>query len=88
MTAAVARCPGCGHVNDDVTFLGTDDRTPSAGSWGLCIYCSQIGVFTGEGYHTREPTAAEREDIARSPEVARAVATLTKFRRLSNARSN
>jgi hypothetical protein len=47
----------------------------------ICAYCGRIGVFTGDGFETREPTQDEWQTIAGQPQVAITVQMVLAARR-------
>lgn len=73
-------CPQCGHVNDAATHLNAEPMTPAAGDVSICLYCSAVCVFTGEGYAVRLPTAAELAEFMSTQQIIDALATLLEFR--------
>jgi hypothetical protein len=58
MFAPNTDCPHCGNESDDYTVV-RGAQAPSAGDVSVCLYCSCVSVFTGEGLVKRKPTAEE-----------------------------
>lgn len=71
----MAACPYCRRDNDLVTGVG-DARgtTPHEGAVSVCIVCAGVGIFTGEGYEVRPPTAEELREVMADPEIREAIA--------------
>jgi hypothetical protein len=76
VTEPSMECPHCGKVNDAVTCVTEPGATPDEGDISLCATCAESGVFTGNGYEVRLPTAEETAKISVDGRVITAQATL------------
>jgi hypothetical protein len=63
-----------------VTIGGQTTTGAYIGPESICLYCSAVNLFTGDGYHQRATTPAERAEIARDPELQRALAITWAYR--------
>lgn len=75
-----ASCRHCGYTNDAVTSADGQTFEPTAGAVSICYGCSAIGIFTGNGIETREPTGAERAAIMADASVIDALRKLAIYR--------
>jgi hypothetical protein len=73
-------CWSCDTVTDAVSDVDGGTIAPEAGDCSLCLYCVELGVFTGNGLETREPTDEERATFLADEGVTRAMAALTMMR--------
>jgi len=73
-------CPVCGYKIDSASYAGAPDRDnhvpPVDDDQSVCLACSSINVFTLRGTALRLPTADERAEFARNPEIQRVVQAL------------
>ena len=74
------KCPDCGMGNDAHTFTGHGLARPDPGDVSVCLYCSQINVFTDK-LTLRPATRAEAFVLFQDPDVRRAVAATVQVRR-------
>lgn len=66
-------CLQCGLVLDGAAQVGDypDDRKPREGDLSICVKCSALAVYTGDGI--REMTVDERFMAIESPQVQMAI---------------
>jgi hypothetical protein len=64
------RCPFCGAVNDG--FTATDEaQAPTEGDIGVCLYCIEVAIYSGEPLRLHRPTPAEAAELREIPDIER-----------------
>ena len=73
-------CPVCGYKADSASYAGVprqnDHKPPADEDRSVCIACASINIFALGGTALRLPTADERAETARNPQVQRLVQVL------------
>jgi hypothetical protein len=66
-------CPFCGVRNECASNVGGRERAPpEPGAVIICYSCGHVSIIGDDG-RLHEPTATEREELARDPGVQRAL---------------
>ena len=75
------RClnPECNQKLDNFTGVAGAEL-PTEGAAAVCLYCSDIALYTGNGLELRRPTPEELKQLKASPKVALAL-TITRIAR-------
>lgn len=55
-------CPQCGHKIDAASCT-TEDVSPKAGDYSICVYCTSYLVFTDDSLNVRLLTVEDLETI-------------------------
>jgi hypothetical protein len=59
-------CPQCGYTMNSATNLYGDADKPDAGSFGMCLNCGQLLVYSANG-QLRKPTRDEVSEVMDDP---------------------
>lgn len=62
------------------TELGPGNSMPSKGDVCICLMCSGIALFTGEGIVTRKPSFEEKHALLASPQVVGGISMANHYR--------
>jgi hypothetical protein len=72
-------CLKCGEELDDFSST-TGGVIPKAGDVSICLYCSNIAIYTGNLMDIRPATSEELAEISNDPKTLKAIAITMMFR--------
>lgn len=72
-------CLGCGILVDGHTQVDGKPICPKPGDISICLYCSQVTIFTVSGL--RWPTDEEHDEIMANPQTSKGIAAVVEMRR-------
>ena len=76
----IPQCPYCNAHNPSYTEMSSGRHQPSKGDVSICLMCSGVALFTGDGVLTRRPTFEEKHSLLGRPDVIGGISFANHFR--------